>query len=331
MKIKHTWWVFIPALIIAVLCSYLSYGQDGAFGYISLIACLVYMAAAFVISRSDKSSVPNSKFEINIIGGLSLILLGTLMFIDFFKTIKTVNDENLGYFYIINAVFLLLTAVIFVVLGLESIVPQIGRGLKKYPLIMLVPSAYMITNLIIKFLNYTTSAVAGSEMLDLVYISLLMLFLFYYIVLYVGFDSPGTVNYMFIFGLGAVVLCAAYNFSYFYGLHKTGQSMGLNENIRTYEDLLLCVYIVAYLFEMTRHMYEDELPAEEPEEMSEEDKRYEKIIEEYEVSENIREGVDSAEPEEESEDDGDEEQIDEKATNEKINKLIDEIFNENKK
>ncbi len=330
MKIKHTWWFFIPALIVAVLGSYLSYGQQSALSYISIIVCLVFMAAAFVISKSDKSSVPNNKFEINIIGGLSLILLGTLMFIDFFKTIKTVNDEKLGYFYIINAVFLLLTAIIFVVLGLESIVPQLGKGLKKYPMIMLIPSAYMITNLIIKFLNYTTSAVAGTEMLDLVYLSLLMLFLFYYIVLYVGFDSPGTVNYMFIFGLGAVVLCAAYNFSYFYGLHKTGQSMGLNENIRTYEDLLLCVYIVAYLFEMTRHMYVDELPVEEPDEISEEDKRYEKIIEEYEVSENIREGIDSAEQETDSYE-SEEEEIDEKATNEKINKLIDEIFSENNK
>lgn len=301
MRIKKTWLAFIPLTAISLISALIGYGSPRSFfNYLPVLCTVVYMIAAFVLVSSEKQATSTHKFEANMMAGLSSILLGTLMIVDFFKTMLNVNKSGLGYFYILNIILMLLTGVIFIIIGIESIIPRIHRKMRKVPILMLIPTAYFCTRLVLKFLKYTTSAVAGTDMLDLVYIALMLMFIFYYSVLYVGFENSGTVKYIYVFGLGSVMLCLSFNFIYFYDLFNNNISASLNENVRNYEDLLLCVYIISYLYEMTKNVFHIDIRKKSHEDneddMEDEDDRlFEKIIEEYDNAENVREGVESEE------------------------------------
>lgn len=342
MRIKKTWLAFLPLTAASIIGSLIGYGSpQSIFSYLPVICTVIYMVAAFVLVSSEKQATSTHRFEANMISGLSIILLGTLMVVDFFKTMINVNKDGLGYFYILNIILMLLTGVIFIVIGIESIIPRIRRKMRKLPLIMLIPTAYFCTRLVLKFLEYTTSAVASKDMLDLIYIALVVMFIFYYSVLYVGFENKGTVKYIYVFGLGSVMLCLSFNFMYFYDLFRNDISASLNENVRNYEDLLLCVYIISYLFEMTKNVFHINSRKKHHENhaddmIDEDDRRFEKIIEEYDNAENVREGVELEESNEEeskilAEDDKTEisEDDDYDVTDiTKIDALINEIFKE---
>lgn len=341
MRIKKTWIAFIPLTVASLIGSLLGYGSpQSVFSYIPVICTVVYMIVAFILVSSEKQATSAHRFEANMMAGLSSILLGTLMIVDFFKTVFKVNKSGSGYFYILNIILMLLTGIIFIIIGIESIIPRIHRKMRKVPILMLIPTAYFCTRLVLKFLEYTTSAVAGTDMLDLIYIALMVMFIFYYSVLYVGYENSGTVKYIYVFGLGSVMLCLSFNFIYFYDLLQNSISASLNENVRNYEDLLLCVYIVSYLFEMTKNVFHIDIRKKNCEDnendmIDEEDRLFEKIIEEYDNAENVREGIESEEAnaeESETSDEGDENDPadDEDDVNDiaKIDALINEIFKE---
>lgn len=336
MKVKKIWWLFIPLCVVALIGAFLGINSTvKAVKYIPISATGLYIVAALILTGLSKHPVSAHKFNSNMLAGLSQMLLGTLMAVDFFKSMKEINQSESGYFYVLNVVLMLLTGLIFIILGLESAIPKIGEKMSKLSLLMLIPSAYYSTRLVIKFLSYTTSAVAGTDMMDLIYIALILLFVFYFTVMYVGFENNGTVKYMYVFGFAAVILCLSHNISYLYGLYKSAASISLNDNIRVYEDILMCVYIVSHLYEATKHIY-TQIRIEEPvEEMSEEDKRFERIIEEYDTSETIREELDFTAIEEKPSmpDTNDKEAENAEIGNieDKINKLIDDIFDEENK
>lgn len=336
MKVKKIWWLFVPLCIIALLGAFLGIDNTAkAVKYIPIAATGIYIVASLILTGLNKHPMAAHRFDSNMLAGLSQMLLGTLMAVDFFKSMKEVNQSESGYFYVFNVILMLLTGLIFIILGLESAIPKIGGKMRKLSLIMLIPSAYYSTRLVIKFLSYTTSAVAGTDMMDLIYIALILLFVFYFTVMYVGFENNGTVKYMYVFGFAAVILCLSHNLSYLYGLYKSAASIGLNDNIRVYEDILMCVYIVSHLYETTKHIY-TQIAIEEPvEEMSEEDKRFERIIEEYDTSETIREELDLTVSEEEpvlpDKEDKETDDADIGNIEDKINKLIDDIFDEEDK
>lgn len=336
MKIKKIWWLFLPLFAVALLGAYLSVASTvQAVKYIPIAATGVYILLSLIITGLDKQIPSAYRFDSNMLSGLSLLLMGTLMAVDFFKSVQNINDEKYGYFYVLNVVLMLLAGIMFIVLGLESAAPKIGSRVRKMPLLMLIPSAYFCTRLVIKFLSYTTSAVAGTDMMDLIYISLILLFVFYFTVMYVGFENKGTVKYLYVFGLAAVILCVSHSLSYMYGLYKSGASIRLNENIRVYEDVLMCVYIISYLFEMTKNIYAETKVEAPVEQMSEEDKKIEKIIEEYDTAETVREELEQSSAQASftlpDTDDGTQDNTDINTIEDKINKLIDDIFDEDKK
>ena len=277
MRSKLSWIPFIPLTLIATFCMlaqglfeegtvlglsnlYLSYAFIGAVVLIFLFALLFCL--------TDKRISPYYLPRRNYISGIAGILLALLLAADGADMIIRLTSSGVpDILKIIEAILLLASSVVFVVLGLSHSFK--GADGKPMSLLSIVPALMCAVRMVTCFVEFTTISLRTADVPRLACYIFATLFFFNYSVTLSLTKAKNAVKSCFIFGFPAAAALIGYS------AYHLGFEMDMLDpvaNIRPAEMALMAIYILAFLVELTLfipdkdhvRIIEDE---EEPEEV----------------------------------------------------------------
>lgn len=274
MKIKYNW---ITLIITAALS--LSLGiwravvtnNGGEFFLDRSMYCVVIfgliiisLVVGAVLTVLDRETPQNYEIGKNFFAGF-LGLLVSICFITngilSFMSVSSLSENTNVVFYVLTALLELAAGGVFLA---ESVSSLVGKNLlKERPMLTAIVPIMFAFRLINLFLDYSKISVQSSEMFDIVAVALAALFMYYHAVMFAGLKKS-CVKSLFFFG--APMLCAAFvNGSDVVISAVLAGEFSISDMIMTVSDMLLCLYAIALLVEITRKAGEQYLHKQEAE------------------------------------------------------------------
>lgn len=256
MKSKLSWILFVP-LMLAAVCAKLAQVllPDGAvFGLTDMqldyvmIGCVVLIFLfTLVMCLVDKKISPYYVPHRNIPAGILGLLLAVLFAGDGADRLyHIVGSGSFEILEIAEAVFLALSAIVFVVLGLSHSFKN--RETKRLSLFYVMPAFLCAVRMIICFVSFTTISITLADVTRLVCYIFATLFFFNYAVALSLSQAKNAVKSCFIYGFPAVAALLAYSA---HALVSGFNFDDLFENFDAVEMALMGLYILAFIFELT--------------------------------------------------------------------------------
>lgn len=260
MKIKHLWF---PLIISSVLCVGLKISQSiitasGGEFFMDQTACSVTIFALLIaslmisvaISLLDRETPKTCDIGKNKIAGISGMAAAVFLACSGIMNIMSPKTEDgIGFFDVIT-----LIGVIFgsVVLFIEAYSSFRGKNMiASKPLLALALPIMFALRLYQLFFVYSTISLQSSEMFDLVSLAVGTILVFYQAVLYSGIKDKSCIKPVFIWAVPYVAVTLTYTLdSLTYSIFNGNFS--LSAAFTPIGDLLLCVYFIALLVELTK-------------------------------------------------------------------------------
>ncbi len=257
MKIKLAWIPFVPLFLAA---GFLKLAQgfmpDGGLlglsalqlDYCYLGACALIFLFTLLFAVLDKQIaqyyLPHKNFPAGLIG----ILLSLLLAADGgFTIFQVFSSGKISVLEILGAVLSLLSAVVFIVLGLNhSFRYKEGKSLS---LINVIPAIFCGVRMILSFVQFTTISIRLADVSSLICYVFATLFFFNYAVVLSLIKTKNALKSCFVFGLPAVAAMIPYGI---YHLVFRFDSEFILRNAQPLEMLLFGLYILFVLIEITR-------------------------------------------------------------------------------
>jgi hypothetical protein len=253
---KLSWIFFVPfagAAVFLMLARTLL--EDGAvFGMSDMMlgyAAIACAAAVFIFTlifclidrRISQYYQPHRNFVAGIFG----LLLAVVFAADGANRIyNTLGSGAVEALEIIEAVLLMLSSIVFIVLGLTH--SFVNRDNRHLALINVVPALFCAVRLIRCFVDFTTISITVADVPLLFCYIFATLFFFNFAVAISLTEAKHAVKSCFIYGFPAATMLLAY------GVSKAYNSFDLYDifaNIPIFELLLMALYMIAFLAELT--------------------------------------------------------------------------------
>lgn len=279
MKIKYNWIVLIitavTSLGLGVWRSIVINGGGEFFLDKSLYSIVIFgliilgLIVGAVLTIIDRETPQNYDIEKNFFAGFFGLLI-SICYITHgilgFMNIADIPEDNNVIFYITTNLFEILAGGVFI---MESVSSLVGRNLlKTKPLLTIVVPIMFAIRLINKFFDYTKISVQSSEMFDIVAIAIAALFIYYHAVMFAGLKKS-CVKSLFLFGVPMICASFASGADVAVSAVLAGE-FSINNMIMTVSDMLMCLYAVSLLAEITGkvgkqylHKQEEELESTE--------------------------------------------------------------------
>lgn len=165
-----------------------------------------------------------------------------------FMSISDIPEGNNEIFYIITKLLEIIAGGVFIV---EAVSSLIGRNLlKSRPLFAIMVPMMFALRLINQFFDYTKVSVQSSEMFDIVAIAIASLFMYYHAVMFSGIKKS-CIKSLFLFGVPMICASFASGADIVVSAVLAGE-FSIDAMIMTVSDMLLCLYTISLLAEITK-------------------------------------------------------------------------------
>ena len=256
MRSKLSWVTFIPLTLVACFFKIAKYimPQGAVFGlsdlvmdYISLGAIVLILLFSLLFCAIDKKIstyyLPRRNFVAGVIAlALALIFAGEGAN-GIYHIIATGDVVALK---LIDSILLLISAVIFVVLGLTNLLRE--RDNKQFVLFGIVPALFFAERMIACFVDFTTISLRLADVPKIACYIFATLFFFNYAVTLSLTKTKNAVKSCFIFGFPATAALLIYGIS---KLVFEPDTQILVNNAEPLEMVLTAAYILSFLIELT--------------------------------------------------------------------------------
>lgn len=273
MKSKLSWIPFVP---LAILGCFLKLGQgflpEGTvFGQSNLVLEYLYLGCAalilifaFIFTLADKKIasyyLPHRNYPAGIVGLLLALLLAADGANTLFHCFSSGIVDVLG---VIGAVLSLLSAIVFIVLGLNHSF-RYKEG-KQFSLLNVLPALFCGVRMILSFVTFTTISIRLADVSSLICYVLGTMFFYNYALMLSLTKAKRAVKNCFVYGLPAVAVMVPYGI---YHLMFAFNSEIIMDNLRPLEITLLGLYILCVMIEISAFVrrqdeiefVEDEVP-----------------------------------------------------------------------
>ena len=256
MKSKLSWIPFIP---LALLACFLKLAQgllpEGTIlGLSNLVLEYLYLGCAalilifaFLFTLIDKKIasyyLPHRNFPAGILGLVLALLLAADGANTLFHSFSSGIIDVLG---VIGAVLSLLSAIVFIVLGLNHSF-RYKEG-KQFSLLNILPALFFAIRMILSFVSFTTISIRLADVSSLICYALATMFFYNYALMLSLTKAKRAVKNCFIYGLPAVAVMLPYGI---YRLMFAFNSEIIMDNIQPLEISLLGLYILCILIEIS--------------------------------------------------------------------------------
>ncbi len=262
MTSKLSWIAFVPFSLAAIAIKIIQLffmGPDGTFygfnglmlSYLAIACAVVVLLFAVIFCLVDRKTAPVYAINRNIACGLFGVLLAICMACEganrAFLMLRSMDGD---VFDIIDIVFTVLCAIVFVVLALNHFVGN--GGVKGLSVFYLVPALWSAFRLVNCFLSFTTVSIAVTDVTILACYVFTTLFLFNYAMIVSLIKGKSPVKSAFIYGLPAVTLLLSYSvYELVSSLVIKSVTFNLFTNLHSFEMLLMALYILSFVIELS--------------------------------------------------------------------------------
>ncbi len=262
MTSKLSWIVFVPFSLAAIAIKIIQLfflGPDGTFygfnslmlSYLAIACAVVVLLFAVIFCLVDRKTAPVYAINRNIACGIFGLLLAICMACEganrAFLMLRSMDGDVFG---IIDIVFTVLCAIVFVVLALNHFVGN--GGVKGLSVFYLVPALWSAFRLVNCFLSFTTVSIAVTDVTILACYVFSTLFLFNYAMIVSLIKGKSPVKSAFIYGLPAVTLLLSYSvYELVSSFVIKSVAFNLFSNLHSFEMLLMALYILAFVIELS--------------------------------------------------------------------------------
>lgn len=261
MKIKWSWWVFLPLFVASLgLKVYQLFFTDGVqaigglsqfrFGYLIDAVIGVMMILTIIIALTDRQTknlyIPHRNITAGILGiltGAAVLVNAGCKFMEMYRT------AVYSVMWVIS-----IPLAVLAVLGMVITSISLFSGKSNYKdisVMYLFPSVWSFAKLIALFLENRDLSVRNNDFTNMIAYSILTLFLFYQAALMVDIDTErATIKKNFIYGFGAASFMIVYGLGQAKAVIDNRAVMGdiLVQNIANSSELILFgLYIIAFL------------------------------------------------------------------------------------
>ena len=256
MKSKLSWIAFIPLFAVAVFCKLAPFilPEGTVFGMSDLLLDYVFLGAVVILflitvlfCLTDKKISAYYLPRRNIFAGVFGILLAVAFAADGANEIFHIFSSGVvEALSLIEAVLLLLSAVILVVLGLTHFFR--AEGSKGFVLLNIMPALLCAVRMITCFVQFTTISLRVADVTSLACYIFAAMFFFNYAVALSFIKVKNAVKSCFIFGIPAVaalIACAVPKLIFTFDMQD------LISNLGAVEMILMGVYILSFTIELT--------------------------------------------------------------------------------
>ena len=259
MRSKLSWAAFIPLTLVACFFKAARYilPQGAVFGlsdlvmdYICLGAIVLIMLFSLLFCAVDKKIaayyLPRRNFAAGVIGlALALLLAGE----GANGIYRIISTGEITVLRMIDSVLLLISAVVFIVLGLKHLVKE--RDHKQFVLFIVIPALLFAERMIGCFVEFTTISIKLADVPKIACYILAALFFFNYAVVLSLTKTKNALKSCFIFGFPAVTALLVYGVT---KLAFEPDTQILVNNAEPLEMVLIGLYILAFLIELTANV-----------------------------------------------------------------------------
>ena len=262
MTSKLSWITFIPltlaALGIKIVQLFFLEPSGTFFGFNSLmlsylaIACaVVTMLFAVIFCMIDKKIAQVYVINKNVFAGITGLLLAVSMACEGAnRAFYAFRSFGADFFEITDIVLTIVTAIVFVVLGLNHFVGN--GGVKGLSVFYLIPALWSAFRLVKCFLSYTTVSITVTDVTILACYIFATLFLFNYATIVAIMKGKSPVRAAFIYGMPAVITLLSYSvYQIVYTYYYLNRNFNLFTDLNSIELFLLSIYILAFIVEMS--------------------------------------------------------------------------------
>ncbi len=261
MTSKLSWIAFVPFALAALAVKAVQLfllDDSGMFlgfsslqlSYIALACVMAIFLFALIFCIIDKKTAPVYLLSRNVFAGCFGLLMAGMLACDganrAFTMIRTMSTSAIE---IVDVVFTVLCAIVFVVMGLNHFVGN--GGVRGMALFYLIPAIWGAIRLISCFLQFTTVSIVITDVTILACYIFATLFLFNYAMIVALMKGKSPVKSAFIYGMPAAAVLLSYGvYEVANGLLNT-TNFRFFRSIESFELLVLGLYILAFVIEMT--------------------------------------------------------------------------------
>ncbi len=255
MRSKLSWVTFIPLTLVACFCKTARYflPEGAVFGLTDLQMDYFFLAAVVLIfllsllfclidRRISTYYLPHRNIPAGIIGIAAALIFAGQGADGIFRIISSGSFDALS---VIDSVLLLLTAVVFVILGLTH---SLRNGAKRFVLLNIIPALFFAERMIACFVSFTTISLKLADVSKLACYVFATLFFFNYAVALSLTKTKNAVKSCFIFGFPTVASMLVYGAA---KLIFDPDVQSLVNNAEALEMILISAYVLAFLIELT--------------------------------------------------------------------------------
>ncbi|MBQ8057240.1 MAG: hypothetical protein IJ275_02765 [Ruminococcus sp.] len=262
MTSKLSWIAFVPFTLAALAIKVIQLfflGPDGTFygfnslmlSYLAIACAVIVMLFAVIFCLIDKKTAQVYMINRNPVAGITGLLLAVSMACEGAnRAFYAFRSMGAGFFEIADIVLTIICAIVFVVLGLNHFVGN--GGVKGLAVFYLVPALWSAFRLVKCFLAFTTVSIAVTDVTILACYIFTTMFLFNYAMIVALMKGKSPVRAAFIYGLPAVTVLLSHSiYEMVYTYWYAGVNFNLFNHLDSIELLLLAVYILAFVIEMS--------------------------------------------------------------------------------
>lgn len=256
MKSKLSWITFIPLALAAGFFK-LAQGflpEGSVFGLSALLMEYIYMGAvaliflfALLFCLIDKKIARYYMPHQNIPAGIFGLMLAFLLAVDGAnKMMHVFSAGKVDVLSVVESVFAILAAVVFVVFGLAHTFRN--KESKRFSLLNVMPAVLCAVRMIVSFVQFTTISIRLADVSSLICYVFATLFFYHYAIALSLITAKRAVKYCIIFGMPAAAMMIPYGV---YGLVFNFDAHDILNNLWALEMLLFGLYILSFLIELT--------------------------------------------------------------------------------
>lgn len=262
MTSKLSWIAFVPFTLAALAIKVIQLfflGPDGTFygfnslmlSYLAIACAVIVMLFAVIFCLIDKKTAQVYMINRNPVAGITGLLLAVSMACEGAnRAFYAFRSMGADFFEIADIVLTIICAIVFVVLGLNHFVGN--GGVKGLAVFYLVPALWSAFRLVKCFLAFTTVSIAVTDVTILACYIFTTMFLFNYAMIVALMKGKSPVRAAFIYGLPAVTVLLSHSiYEMVYIYWYAGVNFNLFNHLDSIELLLLAVYILAFVIEMS--------------------------------------------------------------------------------
>lgn len=256
MKSKLSWVTFIPLALAACFCKIARYilPSGAVFGlsdlmmdYVFLGAVVLIMLFSFLFCLLDKKISSYYLPHRNIIAGIFGIILALTLAGDGANSIyRMIASGEVEVLKVIDSILLLLTAIIFVVLGLTHF--RSDTEGRRFVLFYIIPALFFAERMIACFVGFTTISIRLADVPKLACYIFATLFFFNYAVVISLTKTKNAVKSCFIFGFPAIASLLTCGVA---KLVFEPDTQIIVNNAEALELILIGLYILSFIIELT--------------------------------------------------------------------------------